>query len=205
MKKIILSSLAVFLLSGCISLKDDTPPPTLFLINAQHLDQTQKTELPYSITVDKPKVVSGLNTDRIALVKENGRVLDYYAEARWNGRLENIVQDFIIETLENQFRVVSISDSVVDQKANYKVLTHIRDFHAEYEDGNLNQIPLLKVSMAVSLLRLKDNEVLARYNIHEEQRAQSNTLTDITYGLEELTQKAFSEINVKISDALNKK
>lgn len=202
MKKIILSSLAVLTLTGCISLKDDTPPPTLFLVNAQYNSQEQKTELPYAITVDKPKVVSGLNTDRIALVKDDGRVLDYFAEARWNGRLENIFQDFIIETLENQFRIVSISDSVVDQKADYKILTNIRDFQAEYEDGNLNKTPILKLSMAVSILRLRDNEILARYNIHEQQASKSNTLTDVTHGLEELAQKAFMDVNKNLSQTL---
>lgn len=200
MKKSIPFLITLFFLTGCLSLKDTTPAPTLFLINAPHVIENEKQELPYSITVDKPKIVSGLNTDRIALVKDNGRVLDYFAEARWNGRLENIIQDFMIETLENQFRVVSISNSVIDQKADYKILSHVKDFQAEYGDGNLNASPTLRVSMVVSVLRLKDNKIIARLDLREEETAKSNTLTDITYGLEGLMQSGF----VKIENELGK-
>ena len=198
MKQSISILMVLFLLTSCLSLKDTTPAPTLFLINAPYSKDNERKELPYSITIDKPKIVSGLNTDRIALVKDNGRVLDYFAEARWNGRLENIVQDFMIETLENQFRAVSVSDSVIDQKADYKILSHVRDFQAEYEDGNLKAIPNLHISMIISVLRLRDNKIITRFDVRETETARSNTLTDITDGLESLMQEGFIKIRAEI-------
>lgn len=194
MTKILALFLSVLLLNGCISLKNDTPHPTLFLINSQDSKQLEKGMLPYSIVVEKPKIKSGLNTDKIALIRDRGRILDYFAEARWNGRLENVFQDFAIETLENNFEDVSVSDTGVDQKADFKLIAHVHDFQAEYPDGNLNAAPNLRVSFSVSVLRTKDNKIVSDFKIQEESTSPSNTLTDITYGLEKLTQVGFTKV-----------
>ena len=186
-------SLLILLLNGCISLKDDVPHPNLFLINPQDTENIEKIIFPYSFVVIKPKIKSGLNTDRIALIRERGRILDYFAEARWNGRLENVFQDFTIETLENNFVGASFLETGVDQKADFKLITRIHDFQAEYSDGNINSNPKLKVSFSLSVLRTKDNKMVFDFKIQEESFSHSNTLTDITCGLEKLTQVGFTK------------
>ncbi len=199
MKYIILICASALFLNGCISLKDNTPPPTLFLLNAQNQTSQTKPSFPYAIIIDKPKIKSGLNTDRIALTRDYGRVLDYFAEARWNGRLENILQDYMIETLENSFKNISVSDTAIDQEADFKIISHIHDFQAEYADGNLHEVPVLSLSFSAIILRLKDNKIIADIKVRETMTAPSNTLTDITYGLEVLTQQGFEKLSGELN------
>ena len=50
------------------------------------------------IVVAKPDVPPGYDTDRIALMFEQGHRLDYYAGAAWSGRLSDLLQTFIAQS-----------------------------------------------------------------------------------------------------------
>jgi len=49
------------------------------------------------IVVPKPELPPGLDTERIALYLDQGHRLDYYADARWSARLDELLQNFLIE------------------------------------------------------------------------------------------------------------
>ena len=96
-------------LTGCLT--SNIPTPTYYLLNPAQSNHEVKPQLPLSLVIERPTIVSGLNTDRIALIKNNGRELDYFAQARWNGQLDKIVQDFIVESFENNYNIVEVGSS----------------------------------------------------------------------------------------------
>lgn len=174
-------------LSGCARFIDSAPPPSIYLIHAQKPEEAsvQKTK-PVSIIVDRPKLIEGLNTDRIALLKNNMRNLDYFAQARWNGPLDAILQDFIMQTLEQRYNISFITDSAIDNRAHYKIISQVRAFQAEYNGNDTQSPPLLRASISLSVVRLKNNTIIYHSLLEETRPAQSNSLSDITSGLEDL-------------------
>ena len=197
--KFIIVFMATFLLAGC--LMSNVPAPTLYVLNPQDIVSDRQSTLPVSIMIERPSVASGLNTDRIALIKNNGRELDYFAEARWNGQLDRIIQDFLIESFEGNYNVIEVDTSSRHQKADYKVMTKVRDFQAEYED-NIDSPPKIKVTIISSVLRLPSKDPLKKIIKTKEKQLQFNSMQDIILGLEDLLQQSSSEILTEISQGL---
>lgn len=186
----------VLMLSACLT--SNALPPKYYLLHPLEIEQADRKKVQASIIVEKPSVVSGLNTDRIALLKHNRRELDYFAQARWNGDLDSILQDFIIETLENSYDVVEVDTTGARQNADYVVVTKIRDFQAEYE-GNTNSLPNLKVEIVVSVLKLPSLEPVTRIQKSAEQQASENSVTAVASGLEGLLQEMSRDILANIN------
>lgn len=186
----LLLGLALFL-SGCLT--SNAPAPNLYLLHAQKLQPEQKEQLPVSIIVERPTVAAGLNTDRIALLKNDRRELDYYAAARWNGPLDKILQDFMIETFENSFDIVEVDGTGLHQNADYVVVTKVRDFQAEYEDST-SVPPMLRVTMITSVLKLPSKEPVGRIIKNRVEQAETNRLPDIISQMERLTQDVTFDI-----------
>ena len=198
-KKYGLLFLIPFCLAGCLT--SNTPAPTYYVLNPEMINVEDKQNLPVSVIIERPAVVSGLNTDRIALVKSNGRELDYFAEARWNGQLDKIVQDFIIESFENSYDIVEVNTTSLHQKADYLVVTKIRDFQAEY-DGDTNSPPTIKVTLVSSILKLPEKKMMSRIIKTQEKTLQENSMAAIVGGFEELLRQTSYEILDEMSQKL---
>ncbi len=188
-----------FLLAGCLT--SNVPAPTLYVLNPQNIEAINQSSSSVSMIIERPSVSSGLNTDRIALIKNNGRELDYFAEARWNGQLDKIIQDFMIESFENNYDIIEVDTSSRHQKADYMVVTKVRDFQAEYRDS-INSPPTIKVTTISSLLKLPDRKPVNRIIKTKEKQLQVNSMQGIIFGLEDLLQQSSSEILTEISQGL---
>lgn len=199
MKKHFLLLLIPFCLGGCLT--SNTPAPTYYVLNPEMIDMEDKRKLPVSVIIERPSVVSGLNTDRIALVKSGGRELDYFAQARWNGQLDKIVQDFIIESFENSYDIVEVDTTSLHQKADYLVVTKIRDFQAEY-DGDTNSPPTIKVTLVCSILKLPEKKLISRIIKTQEKTIEVNSMSEIVSGFEELLRQTSYEILNEMSQEL---
>jgi ABC-type uncharacterized transport system auxiliary subunit len=200
--KIALAGLA-FLLNGCVSLKDNAPVPTQYRIQAQHISTNAKA-LPYTITVGKPDVVSWLNTNRVALTLQNGRVLDYFSGAQWSGRLDTVLEVFIVESLSRDYEVVLESTHGVNKNADYKLMTRVINYQAEYPKSPTTDLPELNITLVVTLIRSNDGVVVKQMRISNKQKATSNTLMDITDVLENMLQDAFAEIQESLRQLIIK-
>lgn len=199
MNKFIALGVATFLLTSCLT--SNIPAPTLYVLNPQNTELGTQSSSPVSIIIERPSVVSGLNTDRIALIKNNGRELDYFAGARWNGQLDRIIQDFIIESFESDYDIIEVDASSRHQKADYMVVTKIRDFQAEYGDS-VDSPPKIKVTIICSIVKLPSKDPVNRIIKTKEKQLQVNSMQEITLGFEDLLQEASSEILAEISQGL---
>lgn len=197
--KFILLSVVTLMLTGCLT--SNIPAPTLYVLNPQDKDAKPQSHFPVSIMIERPSLASGLNTDRIALIKNNGRELDYFAEARWNGQLDRIIQDFFIESFEGDYDIIEVDSSSRHQKADYLLVTKVRDFQAEYGDS-VSSPPKIKVTIISSILRLPGKEPLNRVIKTKEKQLQVNSMQEIIHGFEDLLQQSSSEILAEISQRL---
>lgn len=190
-KRYSLLFLLPFLLSGCLT--SSIPAPTYYLLHPEAIQDADKNNQPISVIIERPSVVSGLNSDRIALLKNEGRELDYFAESRWNGQLDKIVQDFIIESFENSYDIVEVDTTNRHQKADYLIVTKIRDFQAEYNAG-MDAPPTIKVTLVCSILKLPEKKLVSRAIKTEEKTLEVNSMTEIVAGFETLLQQTAHDL-----------
>lgn len=190
-----------FFLAACTGLKSSLPGPDFYLLHPAAVEQAAHPDHPVSISVEMPEVSAGLDTDKIALFKNNGRQLDYFSGVRWNGALDDILQDFIIRTFEASYSVAAVEGNGLHQKADYKITTKIRDFQAEY-GSDLNALPLLRVGIVMAAVKLPEEETVARVRLEKTFRAEENGMSAIVSGfekaLQEILREALNEIGRKI-------
>jgi ABC-type uncharacterized transport system auxiliary subunit len=191
----------MLLLNGCVSFEDNATPPTQYRIQAMQQTSKNTNVLPYTITVKKPVVVSGLNTNRIALTLRDGRVLDYYSGAQWSARLDTVLEEFIVESLSRDFKVV-LESSAANQDADYMITTRVLDYQAEYPTSSNSDLPQLKVALVATVIRLNDRSVVDQVRISDKRTAERNTLGDVTHVLESMLQDAFIQIKKSLRQSV---
>ncbi len=79
----------------------------------------------------RPRVRAGLDTDRIAALYPDRR-LEYFADARWSGPLDEVIQQLVVQQFHAtaNLRNVSVEASVF--ASNYWLEIEVADFQAEY-------------------------------------------------------------------------
>jgi ABC-type uncharacterized transport system auxiliary subunit len=114
---------------GCAGslFKTQLAPPTLYLLSAEsptadpgaaQLRDAQAGAAPGSaapgssvltnLAVLKPRVRTGLDTERIAALYPDRR-LDYFADARWSGRLDEVIEDLAVQLLRARSGLADVS------------------------------------------------------------------------------------------------
>lgn len=186
MKHVILSLAIIPFLAACggVGLTSKSPAPTYYMLHPTKY--AEDTKLPYSIILEEPSLAPGLDTDRIALTKQQGRVLDYYAGGHWPEPLDKVLHDFFTQSLEP---IIPLSprrsETLLNDEHKYRLMINVHDFQAEYEHGP-ESVPNLHVSFNVSLVDQGNGKIVRNFSIEKLARARSNTLTDVTQGLEDL-------------------
>ena len=181
-------------MSGCISLpsngSDKGPPPSIYTLHppqSGNAEPSRQAKAPAIIVVPKPEVPTGFDTERIALYFEQGRRLDYYADAKWSGRLDDLLQDFIIQTARHNLPGKVVDTTDLAAAAQFKLSVKITDFQPVYPNGP-DSAPRLDVAMTVTLITVPGGTVKANVSVKHSAPASANRLSVITKELEALLQ-----------------
>src|SRR5690606_23350997 len=81
--------------------ESDIPVSTKYVIATVPPAAAPGTSISASknVSIGRPDVAPGLDTTRIAVLK--GRELDYYRGAAWGGSVTEVVQKFLVDSLED--------------------------------------------------------------------------------------------------------
>ena len=146
--------LALLQLGGCAALEVvSREPPRLFNLTPkstydESLPQTDNTRL----TVEVPTATAGLNTARIPL-RPTPTTLDYYAGAEWIDVIPVMVQNLLIESFDNSDAIDVLGREAFGLRADYALLTNLREFQAEYPAGPEGR-PQVRVRLQARLVQL---------------------------------------------------
>jgi len=91
-------------------------------------------EVAAQIVVEEPTAVSAVNTDRIA-IKPNPYQVVYFPKARWVDRAPLLVQAMLVESFENTGKVSAVGRRAIGLRANFTLLTELREFEAVVGEG----------------------------------------------------------------------
>jgi cholesterol transport system auxiliary component len=148
------------LLCGCVSALEfaRADPPRLFDLTPKSTFDADLPEVEGRLDVEIPTAATGLNTARIALKPTSTR-LEYYARARWVDVVPVMVQTLLQESFDNSGKVDVIGRGNFSLRADYALLTTIREFQAEYRDQT--SPPTVRVRLQTRLVRLPRRTAMA--------------------------------------------
>jgi cholesterol transport system auxiliary component len=165
-------------------------PPRLYALTPKSTFADDLPEVDARIDVEVPTATAGLNTARIAL-SPTPTTLEYYADARWIDVVPVMVQNLLLESLDNAARLDVLGREVVGVRADYALLTHIREFQAEY---NGEAPPQIQVRLQARLVRLPRRTSIAATSEGFVVPAEDRSLQAIVAAYDEALGKALRRV-----------
>jgi ABC-type uncharacterized transport system auxiliary subunit len=157
--------------------------------------------IPIDLAVLKPKLRTGLETDRIAVLYPDRR-LDYFADARWSGPLSEVLQDLVLQELHSHAHLRTvISDASVFSSA-YWLEIEVTDFQAEYTSAAA--APTVRVHILARIGSSGDRRMVGQFDASAEQPAADNRLTAIVAAYAHAADAALAQIVAHVDDTLAK-
>jgi len=187
---------AGLLLAACASFERNAPEPRVYRLPA--VSAPAGTPADADLLVLEPKVVPGLDTQRIASLWPGNRI-DYYAGARWSAALGRVVQGSLVQGIRGSGRVRTVEADPGRFRASHVLGLEIERFEADYGSG---EPPVARVSMTATLARSGDRRALGTWSASAELAASANTLSAVTAALGQAYDEAATEILARALDVL---
>ncbi len=168
--------------TGCVSvLPGGKEPARLFTLSPKSTFAKQLPTTDRHLNVDMPSAGLALNTPKIAL-RRSAFALDYYARATWIDRAPSMVQTLLVESFDNTRKIVSVTRQPSAPRADYSLVTELREFQAEYDgDGP----PAVRVRIKARLVELPRRTIVAATSAERVERAEGADLDSIINAFDE--------------------
>jgi cholesterol transport system auxiliary component len=173
--------------------------PTVYVLAASPPGATSAATSAVDLAISVPTAAPGLDTDRIAILKES-RQLDYYRDAQWGAVLPRVAQTLVVDSLQNQQLFRSVSTEQARVSANYFLDLAVRDFQAEYKDES--SPPTVHVTFVGSLIRIKDRKLIAVVPATASVQTTENRLSTVIEAFETAAQQAASSLGKQTAEAI---
>jgi ABC-type uncharacterized transport system auxiliary subunit len=209
------AALALICLAACTGslFKSKVAPPTVYLLSAATgtTDAASSATtspaaatgpvIPADLAVLKPKLRTGLETDRIAVLYPDHH-LDYFADARWSGPLSDVLQDLAVQEFHTRANLRTVSPEASVFPSAYWLEIDVTDFQAEYT--SMTGAPTVRVRFLARLGRSGDRSIVGRFTASAQQPAAENRLSAIVDAYARAADAALAEIVAQTADTLAK-
>jgi ABC-type uncharacterized transport system auxiliary subunit len=155
--------------------------------------------MPVDLTVLKPKLRPGLESDRIAVLYPD-RHLDYFAGARWSGPLGEVLQDLAVQEFRSHANLRTVSGDASVFASAYWLEIEVADFQAEYTSAAA--APTVHVHLLARLGGSGDRRILGQFEANARQPAAENRLTAIVDAYAHAADAAWGEIVDRADETL---
>jgi ABC-type uncharacterized transport system auxiliary subunit len=181
-----------FAVAACGSLfQTKAAPPTMYLLGIAAKAPQGGAAPPVDLSVLKPHVRAGLDTDRIALLYPDRR-LDYFAGVRWSGPLDELMQELAVQEFRGIGAVRNVSGDASVFASSYWLEIEVADFQAEYAAAGTT--PSVHVHLLARIGTSMDRRVLARFEADAREQAAENRLSAIVDAYNRAGDKALASI-----------
>jgi cholesterol transport system auxiliary component len=186
---------SMVLLTACAGslFKNKTAPPTMYQLSAPAPSAAEPASaaVPAELAVLKLRVRAGLDTDRIAALYPDRR-LDYFADVRWSGPLDEVLQDLAVQAFHANPGLRNVSADTSVFASTYWLELEVADFQAEYS-ANL-AAPTVHVHFLARVGSSADRHVLGRFEPDIRVPAADNRMTAIVDAYNRAADQALEEI-----------
>ena len=180
------------LLAGCGGLLRSTAPAEqTFRLRSALPAVSNVAAIKTTLQLLPVAVQPGLDTTRIALVRPGNR-LDWYADARWAGPLNDVVTALLAQSLRDSGRFAQVATDAAAMDADVVLAVTVRRFEAE--QSAQGALPVAQVRLECTLSSLTAHQQLAAFTATAAVPAGANRLTDVVAALEQAAQQAVAEV-----------
>lgn len=175
------------LLAGCAglsSLVEVATPTDLYTLSPKSTFSPSLPRLKSQIVVDQPTATALVDTDQIA-VQPTPLQVQYLPEARWVDRAPLIVQALLIESFENSGKVPAVGSSAIGLRADYLVVTDIREFQAFVPQTTEPSALRVDVRLNIKIIDAFSDRIIASRSFEEIVASNSDTAADVADAFDE--------------------
>ena len=147
--------------------------------------------IPVDLSILKPHMRPGLDTDRVAAQYPDRR-LDFYAGAKWSGTLDDVLQDLAVQLFHQRAKLRSVSSESTRFTSSYWLEIDVEDFQAEYPPGG--GAPLIKVRLLGRLGSTAQHAGIGNYAAAASEQAAADRLEPIIDAYERAANTALAQI-----------
>lgn len=195
--------LPIICLAACTGslLQSKATLPTIYLLSAAApAAAAGGSAIPVDLTVLKPRVRTGLETDRIAVLYPDRR-LDHFADARWSGTLGEVVQDLAVQEFHSHASLRTVSSDASVFSSAYWLEIEVTDFQAEY---TVAAAPTVRVQFLARIGSSADRHIIRQFAATAQQPAAANRLTAIVDAYAHAADTAMAQIVAQAADTFAK-
>lgn len=150
---------SALVLSGCggnLFGPPDAGP--IYVVRPVFAPAPASNKVNWSLSILRPDVPGGLDSDRIALIQPTG-TMDYYANATYPDRLPPTIQSALLDAFEASGRIDAVAREEEALHADYNLLVEVKDFSAHYatQDG----VPSVTVAFNAKLTTAHGRKIIA--------------------------------------------
>ncbi|MDZ5647725.1 ABC-type transport auxiliary lipoprotein family protein [Nitrospirillum sp. BR 11828] len=128
----------------------ESPPHVVRLTAAREFSPAPP--VGWQLLVGVPVTTSVLNTSRVPLRQMEAGF--GYFDAEWQDPLPEMLQGLLIESFEYSGRITGVAREGSGLRADYVLLTDIRDFQAEYPHSTVEDVPTVHVRVECKMVTL---------------------------------------------------
>jgi len=189
------------LLCGCGGslFQTKVAPPSLYMLSATPKAPAAATAAPrvaVDLAVLRPRVRAGLDTDRIAALYPDRR-LEYFADARWSGPLDEVIQQLAVTQFHATANLRNVSADASVFASDYWLEIEVTNFQAEYSAAAAP--PTVHVQFLARVGTSADRHILAVFEANAEDQASGNRMSAIVDAYNRAADQALAGI---ISDTM---
>jgi cholesterol transport system auxiliary component len=165
--------------TGFNTLTNATAPVDLYLLTPKSTFDPNLPRIREQIVVSEPTATAAVSNDRIA-VQPTPLEVRFLPGARWVDRAPLIVQTLLIESYENSNRVDAVGRSAIGLRADYTIVTDVREFQAELPAQAGPDTPLqAHVRLNIKVVDSFEDRIIASRSFERYATAASDAAPDI--------------------------
>ena len=199
MKRIAMLLVASGLCTACVGsvLKSDNEAPDLYRLAAPSASGAGAA-LAQAITVARPRSVSSLDTERIA-VTTPGHGFDYLVGARWADTAPQMVQQLLVDTLIAGGRFATAVAAPSRVPTDLLLEVELRHFEAVY--ASVGEPPRILVELQANLVDVRRGARIASFDSRGEATAARNDRTAVVAAFQDATARAAQDAALRAGEA----
>ncbi len=190
MRILLLAAVAAATLTAC-SLPGGGDPPQLYTLTPKNTFTPGPT-VQWQLVVEEPLASRALDTDYIALMPSTTEI-KYFDNARWAERAPRMVQTLLVESFENTGRIIAVGRQAVGLRADFNVISELREFQAEYK-GGLKAPPTVHVRLNAKMIVQPQQIIVASKTFDVEQAVATNDMPAIIAAFDDALGKAMKQL-----------
>ena len=187
---------ALTLCAGCAgieSLNEAGRPTDLYSLTPKSTFDPGLPRIDQQIVVEEPTATAAVNTNRMAVFPSPLEV-EYLPRARWVDRAPLIVQALLVESFENSDKVAAVGRSTVGLRADYIIVSDLREFQASVISGDTADGPLLvEVRINIKIVDDWEDQIIASRSFEEQVVAQGDSALEIAQAFDTARGRALRE------------